>query len=83
MKKIRYAQLVEDLAKETNNTKKNVRTIMDAFIEKVKSLEHPGDKLYLRKLGKFEIIRMRERIMTLNNKKEKLPSRDVLKFKKS
>jgi len=83
VKKIIYTQLIEELAKETNNEKRNVRAIMDAFIEKVKSLEHLHDKIYLRNLGKFEIVRMKARMMSLNGKKEKIPARNILKFKKS
>jgi len=81
MKKVNYITLIEMLSEKTGLTKKEVRSVMDSFIEEIKSLKEVGDKIYLRKLGKFEIVKMKSKLVSLNNKVEKIPDRNKLKFK--
>jgi nucleoid DNA-binding protein len=81
MKKIQYVALIEILSEKTGFPKENVRKIMDTFIDEVKSLEEVGDKIYLRKLGKFEVIKMKQKVIELNNRKQKIPERNKLRFR--
>jgi len=81
MKKLNYITLIEVISEKTGIEKKKVRQVLDELIEEVKSLKEVGDKIYLRKLGKFEIVKMKSKIIFLNDKAEKIPERKKLKFK--
>jgi len=83
MKKIRYVELVELLAKKTNLKKEDVRNVMDNFINEVHQLKDEGDKLYLRKLGKFEVVTMKAKEIELNNKMQHIPERKMIRFRNS
>ena len=83
MIKLNYLSLIEKISQKDSIDKQTVRKVMDSFIDEIYKLKNPGDKIYLRGLGKFEIVKMKSKVMMLNNKKEKIPARNKLKFKAS
>lgn len=80
MKKTNYIVLVEQLAETTGYDKRTVREIMDAFIDKVRSLKDEGDSIVLKKLGKFEIRRRNKKQTKLNGKTLTIGPRRALYF---
>jgi len=81
--KTTYVALIEEISEELNIDKRVVRKTMDKFIEKVKKLKHPGDTIYLYKLGKFTITERKSKVVKLNNKEEVIPPMKILTFKRT
>ena len=80
MKKTNYLALIEELSETTGYTKTVVREVMDAFLDKIHSLENVGDSIVLKGLGKFEVRRRRKKRSKLNGKNVTIGERKALYF---
>lgn len=80
MKKTNYLALIEELSETTGYGKSVVRDIMDAFLDKIHSLENVGDSIVLKGLGKFEIRHRRKKRAKLNGKNMTIDERKTLYF---
>ena len=83
MVKINFRQLVEEISKQHNIPKSDVRKTFDGLVERFRKLKEPGDVLYLKNIGAFKITERQPKKISLNNKEQTLPKRRVVIFEKA
>lgn len=76
-------ELIDEIAKDTKITKKDISATLDAFMDTVKSTLKGGDKITLVGFGTFQPMKRKARngIVPGTKKKIKIPAKTVAKLK--
>ena len=83
MLKFNFRQLIEEISEEYNMAKQDVRNVFEGVTKRFMQLKDVGDKLYIKNIGTFEVIERKEKMTYLNNKKQVIPKRKVIIYKKA